>query len=171
LAGGLLAAFFTYLNWFDENDWWYYGGEASVRLVYALLAPAGYLLLLLAGLPERTETGRVALAVAIGAGALLGIVGFEPDLLWAATASTLVQAAFGLWAGILAVRAPNTPAAAGWLLLACLITLPLIWIPGEDLSGRAVVLVIQNATVAASGLVFLGLGLTRNGNDRRNRKD
>ncbi|MDQ0077519.1 CHAT domain-containing protein [Arthrobacter oryzae] len=171
VAGGLLAAFFTYLNWFDENDWWYYGGEASVRLVYALLAPAGYLLLLLAGLPERTETGRVALAVAIGAGALLGIVGFEPDLLWAATASTLVQAAFGLWAGILAVRAPNTPAAAGWLLLACLITLPLIWIPGEDLSGRAVVLVIQNATVAASGLVFLGLGLTRNGNDRRNRKD
>ena len=75
LAGGLLAAFFTYLNWFDENDWWYYGGEVSVRLVYALLAPAGYLLLLLAGLPERTETGRVALAVAIGAGALLGSCG------------------------------------------------------------------------------------------------
>lgn len=171
VAGGLLAAFFAYLNWFDEEGWWYNGGEVSVRLAYALLAPAGYLLLLLAGLPERTETGRVALAVAIGAGALLGVVGFEPDLLWAATASTLVQAAFGLWAGILAIRAPDTPALAGWLLLACLVTLPLIWIPGEDLSARAVVFVIQNATVVACGLVFLGLGLTRTVGGRRKGKD
>lgn len=160
-AGGLLAAFFAYLNWFDENGWWYYGGEASVRLVYAVLAPAGYLLLLLAGLPERTGRGRMAMAIAIGAGALLGAVGLEPDLLWAATASTLVQALFGAWAGILAIRAPDTPALAGWLLLACLVTLPLIWLPGEDLSARAVVFVVQNATVAASGLIFLGLALRR----------
>jgi hypothetical protein len=160
-AGGLLAAFFAYLNWFDENGWWYYGGETSVRLVYAVLAPAGYLLLLVAGLPERTERGRMALAIAIGGGALLGAVGLEPDLLWAATASTLVQALFGAWAGILAIRAPDTPALAGWLLLACLVTLPLIWLPGEDLSARAVVFVVQNATVAASGLIFLGLALRR----------
>lgn len=169
-AGGLLAAFFAYLNWFDQQGWWYTGGEASVRLVYALLAPAGYLLLLLSGLPDRTETGRVALAVAIGAGSLLGVVGLEPDLLWAATAVTLVQALFGAWAGVLAIRSPENPALAGWLLLACLVTLPLIWLPGEDLSARAVVFVVQNATVAASGLAFLALGLTRMGTGRRNGK-
>jgi hypothetical protein len=56
------------------------------------------------------------------------------------------------------------------LLLACLVTLPLIWLPGEDLSARAVVFVVQNATVAASGLAFLALGLTRMGTGRRNGK-
>lgn len=158
VAGALLAAFFAYLNWVD-TDWWYSGGEVSVRLVYAFLAPAGYVLLLLSGLPDRTESGRVTLAMATGAGALLGVVGVEPDLQWAATAATLVQALFGAWAGILAIRAPNTPALAGWLLLVCMVTLPLMWLPGEDLSARAVVLTVQSASVAASGLIFLGLAL------------
>lgn len=166
VAGALLAVFFTYLNWVDR-DWWYSGGEASVRLVYALLAPAGYLLLLLAGLPDRTERGRVTLAMAAGAGALLGVVGVETDFLWAATAATIFQALFGAWAGILAIRAPNTPALAGWLLLVCLATLPLMWLPGEDLSARAVVLTVQNATVAASGLIFLGLALKQNWKDAK----
>ncbi|KIS25543.1 hypothetical protein TV39_21165 [Arthrobacter sp. SPG23] len=164
VTGALLAAFFAYLNWGD-HDWWYSGGEVSVRLVYGLLAPAGYLLLLLAGLPDRTETGRVTLAIATGAGALLGLVGLEQELLWAATAATLVQALFGGWAAVRAIRAPDTPALAGWLLLICLVTLPLMWIPGDDLSARALVLTVQNSTVAASGLVFLGLAL------RRKRKD
>ncbi|MFF1383749.1 CHAT domain-containing protein [Arthrobacter sp. NPDC058288] len=160
VAGALLAAFFAYLNWVD-HDWWYSGGEVSVRLVYAFLAPAGYLLLLLAGLPDQTESGRVTLAIATGAGGLLGVVGLEQDLLWAATATTLAQALFGGWAGIRAIRAPNTPALAGWLLLVCLVTLPLMWLPGEDLSARAALLTVQNAAVGASGLVFLGLALRR----------
>jgi hypothetical protein len=166
LAGALLAVFFAYLKWVDM-DWWYSGGEVSVRFVYAILAPAGYLLLLLAGLPDRTERGRVTLAVAAGAGALLGVVGVESDLLWAATAATLFQALFGAWAGILAIRAANTPALAGWLLLVCLATLPLMWLPGDDLSARALVLTVQNATVAAGGLIFLGLALRQNWKDER----
>jgi hypothetical protein len=164
VAGALLTAVFAYLNSVDR-DWWYSGGEVSVRLVYGLLAPAGYLLLLLAGLPDRTETGRVTLAIATGAGALLGLVGLEQDLLWAATAATVAQALFGGWAGIRAIRAPGTPALVGWLLLVCMVTLPLMWIPGDDLSARAMVLTAQNAAVAASGLVFLGLALKRKRKD------
>jgi hypothetical protein len=79
----------------------------------------------------------------------------------------LFQALFGAWAGILAIRAANTPALAGWLLLVCLATLPLMWLPGDDLSARALVLTVQNATVAAGGLIFLGLALRQNWKDER----
>lgn len=158
-AGGLLTAFFAYLNWFDTEGWWYSGGSDSVRLVYGLLAPAGYLLLLLAGLPERTERGRVALSVAIGAGAMMGAVGFESDVAWAIISCIIIQAIFGSWAAVLAIRSPNMPTLAGWLLLACLATLPLIFLLGNDETSARAALVLQTATVAVSGLIFLGLAL------------
>ena len=167
IAGGLLAFFYNYLLWYDENDWWYNRGSGTIQFMYGVLAPGGYTLLLLSGLPVRTVLGRIALGVAIGAEALMGLVGFEVEAQPAALVCSLVHAVFGVCAGILAIRGGR--AVAGWVLLVSAGSLPLVWAGLEESAVIGVGFMVQGMVVAACGAVFLVLALhmrkVRSGHD------
>ncbi|MBE4717322.1 CHAT domain-containing protein [Pseudarthrobacter sp. AB1] len=159
VTGGLLAYLFSYLLWYDENGWWYSGGSGTLQFVYAVLVPAGYVLLLLSGLPVRTEAGRVALAVAIGAVALIGILGFGSEVQWAAIACGFVHAIFGIWAGVLAIRGGEGRRVPGWVLVVSAGSLPLAWIGLEESAVIGLGFMLQSLVLAACGGVLLVLAL------------
>ncbi|MDR7161877.1 CHAT domain-containing protein [Arthrobacter sp. BE255] len=168
IAGGLLAVFYNYLLWYDENDWWYNRGSGTIQFMYGVLAPAGYSLLLLSGLPVRTVLGRTALGVAVGAEALMGLVGFEVEAQPAALVCSLAHAVFGAWAGILAIRGGR--AMAGWVLLVSAGSLPLVWAGLEESAVIGIGFMVQGMVVAACGAVFLVLAVQmrkgRSGHDK-----
>ncbi len=127
VAGGLGACFAVYFLWLDENYWYESGGDGSLRIVYGLVAPLGYLLLAVAGLPDRSVMGRVVMAGVVFSGAVFGLSGLNYTVELTAVVASFVHAGFGLWAGILALRSRQSQP-FGWLLLWPTVTVPLVWV-------------------------------------------
>jgi tetratricopeptide (TPR) repeat protein len=160
VAGGLGACFAVYFLWFDDNYWYESGGDGSLRVVYGLVAPLGYLLLAVAGLPDRTIVGRLVMAAVVVSGAVFGLSGLNYTVELTAVVASFVHAALGLWAGILALRAQPVRT-HGWMLLWPTVTVPLVWIQdkGTFLESwyrtHAYFVLIQLAVVCAAGVGFL----------------
>ncbi|SDX03731.1 CHAT domain-containing protein [Arthrobacter sp. cf158] len=163
VAGGLGTCFAIYFLWFDENYWYESGGDGSLRVVYGLVAPLGYLLLAVAGLPDRTVMGRLVMAGVVVSGAVFGLSGLNYTVELTAVVASFVHAALGLWAGVLALRAQSVRA-DGWLLLWPTVTVPLVWIQdkGTFLESwyrtHAYFALVQLVIVCAAGVGFLVAG-------------
>lgn len=127
IAGGLGAGFAVYFLWFDDNYWYESGGDGSLRVLYGLIAPFGYLMLAVAGLPDRTMVGRVVMAGLVVSHAVFGLAGLNYAVEATAVHSSLLVAGLGIWAGILALRSP-LQRTLGWLLLLATASIPLVWI-------------------------------------------
>ncbi|MDR6988442.1 tetratricopeptide (TPR) repeat protein [Paenarthrobacter nitroguajacolicus] len=160
VAGGLGACFAVYFLWLDDNYWYESGGDASLRVVYGLVAPLGYLLLAVAGLPDRTAMGRAAMAGVIVSGAVFGLSGLNYTVELTAVVASFVHAGFGLWAGILALRSRKSEP-FGWLLLWPTVTVPLVWVQDKGVfleswyRTHAYFALIQLVVVCAAGIGFV----------------
>lgn len=159
LAGGLGACFAVYFLWLDDNYWYESGGDASLRVVYGLVAPLGYLLLAVAGLPDRTIMGRLVMAGVVVSMAVFGLSGLNYTVELTAVVASFVHAGLGLWAGILAIRARKSP--VGWLLLWPTVTVPLVWLQDKGVfleswyRTHAYFVLIQLLVVCAAGIGLL----------------
>ncbi|MET3904169.1 CHAT domain-containing protein [Paenarthrobacter sp. 4246] len=160
VAGGLGACFAVYFLWLDDNYWYESGGDGSLRIVYGLVAPLGYLLLAVAGLPDRTAMARVVMAVVVVSGALFGLSGLTETVDPTTVISGFVHAGFGLWAGILALRS-RTSEPFGWLLLWPTVTVPLVWVQDKGVfleswyRTHAYFVLIQLLVLCAAGIGFV----------------
>lgn len=130
LAGGVGVGFAIYFLWFDDNYWYESGGDGSLRFLYGVVAPLGYLLLAVAGLPDRTIVGRLVMGGVVVSGAIFGLSGLNYAVEVTAVVFSFVHAGFGLWAGLLALRSPATRA-LGWLMLLATVSVPMVWIQGK----------------------------------------
>ncbi|MGO4147122.1 CHAT domain-containing protein [Paenarthrobacter sp. YAF11_1] len=160
VAGGLGACFAVYFLWLDDNYWYESGGDGSLRIVYGLVAPLGYLLLAVAGLPDRTTMARVVMAGAVVSGALFGLSGLTETVDPTTVIAGFVHAGFGLWAGILAMRS-RTSEPFGWLLLWPTVTVPLVWVQDKGVfleswyRTHAYFVLIQLLILCAAGIGFV----------------
>lgn len=160
VAGGLGACFAVYFLWLDDNYWYESGGDGSLRIVYGLVAPLGYLLLAGAGLPARTTMARVVMTGVVVSGALFGLSGLTETVDPTAVVAGFVHAGFGLWAGILALRS-RTSEPYGWLLLWPTVTVPLVWVQDKGVfleswyRTHAYFVLIQLLVVCAAGIGFV----------------
>lgn len=160
LAGGLGACFAIYFLWFDDNYWYESGGDGSLRVVYGLVAPFGYLLLAVAGLPDRTVLGRLVMAGVVVSMAVFGLSGLNYTVELTAVVASFVHAGFGLWAGILGIRARKSQP-LGWLLLWPTVTIPFVWIEDKGVfleswyRTHAYFVLIQLLVVCAAGIGLL----------------
>jgi hypothetical protein len=127
LAGLIGACFAVYFIWIDDNYWYESGGDGSLRIVYGLIAPFGYLMLAVAGLPERTVLGRTVMAGLVVSHAVFGLSGLNYAVEATAVAGSFAVAGVGLWAGVLALRS-QPGRNLGWLLLLATVSVPLVWI-------------------------------------------
>ncbi|MCT9869717.1 CHAT domain-containing protein [Paenarthrobacter aurescens] len=130
VAGGVGACFAVFFMWFDVEFWQDNGGDIVLRVLYGLLAPIGFLLLAVAGLPQRTAQGRLAMAGVVVSQAVFGLAGLNYTVETTAVVSSFMLCVFGLWAGILALRDPALRTLA-WLLLLPPVLQPIIWIQGK----------------------------------------
>ncbi len=159
VAGGLGACFAVYFLWLDDNYWYESGGDGSLRIVYGLVAPLGYLLLAVAGLPDRTAMARVVMAGVVVSGALFGLSGLTETVDPTTVIAGFVHAGFGLWAGILALRSRRSEP-FGWLLLWPTVTVPLVWVQDKGVfleswyRTHAYFVLIQLLVLCASGIGF-----------------
>lgn len=160
VAGGPGACFAVYFLWLDDNYWYESGGDGSLRIVYGLVAPLGYLLLAVAGLPARTTMARVVMTGVVVSGALFGLSGLTETVDTTAVVAGFVHAGFGLWAGILALRS-RTSEPYGWLLLWPTVTVPLVWVQDKGVfleswyRTHAYFVLIQLLVVCAAGIGFV----------------
>ncbi|ASN22166.1 CHAT domain-containing protein [Arthrobacter sp. YN] len=160
VAGGLGACFAVYFLWLDDNYWYESGGDGSLRMVYGLVAPLGYLLLAVAGLPARTTMARVVMTGVVVSGALFGLSGLTETVDPTAVVAGFVHAGFGLWAGILALRSRSSEP-FGWLLLWPTVTVPLVWVQDKGVfleswyRTHAYFVLIQLLVVCAAGIGFV----------------
>ncbi|WP_223944233.1 CHAT domain-containing protein [Arthrobacter sp. StoSoilB20] len=157
VAGGLGACFAVYFLWLDDNYWYESGGDGSLRVVYGLVAPLGYVLLALAGLPDRTAAGRVAMVGVVVSGAVFGLSGLNETVDATAVVASFVHAGLGAWAGILALRS-RTSTPFGWLLMWPTVTVPLVWVQDKGVfleswyRTHAYFVLIQLVVVCAAGV-------------------
>ncbi|MEO3941093.1 CHAT domain-containing protein [Paenarthrobacter nicotinovorans] len=157
MAGGLGACFAVYFLWLDDNYWYESGGDGSLRVVYGLVAPLGYVLLALAGLPDRTAAGRVAMVGVVVSGAVFGLSGLNETVDATAVVASFVHAGLGAWAGILALRS-RTSTPFGWLLMWPTVTVPLVWVQDKGVfleswyRTHAYFVLIQLVVVCAAGV-------------------
>jgi hypothetical protein len=158
---GLLGTFIVvFFLWFDENYWQDNGGDIVLRILYGLLAPLGYLLLMVAGLPGRTVPARVAMTGVVLSAAIFGLAGLNYTVEVTAVVSSFILAAFGLWAGILAFKDPAGRTFA-WLLLLPTVLQPIIWIQGKGVfmeswyMSQALPLLLHLMLLCAVGVVFV----------------
>ncbi|MFE4197904.1 CHAT domain-containing protein [Paenarthrobacter sp. NPDC056912] len=160
VAGGVGFGFAVFFMWFDENYWQDNGGDIVLRLLYGLLTPFGYLLLTVAGLPNRTAQGRLAMAGVIVSAAIFGLAGLNFTVEVAAVVFSFALAAFGLWAGVLALKQPAQRTLA-WLLLLPTVLQPIIWIQGKGVfmqswyMSQALPLLLHLVVLCAAGLGFM----------------
>ena len=160
VAGGLGASIVVFFMWFDETYWQDNGGDIVLRILYGLLAPLGYLLLMLAGLPERTVPARVAMTGVVLSAAIFGLAGLNYTVEVTAVVASFILAAFGLWAGILALKDPARRTFA-WLLLLPTVLQPIIWIQGKGVfmeswyMSQALPLLLHLMLLCAVGVVFV----------------
>ena len=160
VAGGLGACIVVFFMWFDETYWQDNGGDIVLRILYGLLAPLGYLLLMLAGLPERTVPARVAMTGVVLSAAIFGLAGLNYTVEVTAVVASFILAAFGLWAGILALKDPARRTFA-WLLLLPTVLQPIIWIQGKGVfmeswyMSQALPLLLHLMLLCAVGVVFV----------------
>ncbi|MFJ4267550.1 CHAT domain-containing protein [Paenarthrobacter nicotinovorans] len=160
VAGGLGVGFAVYFLWLDDNYWYESGGDASLRIVYGLVAPLGYLLLAVAGLPDRSVMGRLVMAGVVVSGAVFGLSGLNYAVELTSVVFSFVHAGFGLWAGILALRAGQSRL-MGWLLLYATVSVPLVWVQDKGVfleswyRTHAYFALIQLAVLCAAGVGFL----------------
>lgn len=157
VAGGLGACFAVYFLWLDDNYWYESGGDGSLRVVYGLVAPLGYVLLAVAGLPDRTAAGRVAMVGVVVSGAVFGLSGLNETVDATAVVASFVHAGLGAWAGILALRS-RTSKPFGWLLMWPTVTVPLVWVQDKGVfleswyRTHAYFVLIQLVVVCAAGV-------------------
>ncbi|MCD4853293.1 CHAT domain-containing protein [Arthrobacter sp. AK01] len=130
VAGGVGACFAVFFMWFDVEFWQDNGGDIVLRVLYGLLAPIGFLLLAVAGLPERSAQGRLAMAGVVVSQAAFGLAGLNYTVEVTAVVSSFILCVFGLWAGVLALRNPAQRTLA-WFLLLPPVLQPIIWIQGK----------------------------------------
>lgn len=160
VAGGLGASTVVFFMWFDETYWQDSGGDIVLRILYGLLAPLGYLLLMVAGLPERTVPARVAMTGVVLSAAIFGLAGLNYTVEVSAVVASFILAAFGLWAGILALKDPARRTFA-WLLLLPTVLQPIIWIQGKGVfmeswyMSQALPLLLHLMLLCAVGVVFV----------------
>ncbi|MGO4248244.1 CHAT domain-containing protein [Paenarthrobacter sp. RAF54_2] len=160
VAGGLGASTVVFFMWFDETYWQDNGGDIVLRILYGLLAPLGYLLLMVAGLPERTVPARVAMTGVVLSAAIFGLAGLNYTVEVSAVVASFILAAFGLWAGILALKDPARRTFA-WLLLLPTVLQPIIWIQGKGVfmeswyMSQALPLLLHLMLLCAVGVVFV----------------
>ncbi|MDR6438448.1 hypothetical protein J2790_003609 [Paenarthrobacter nicotinovorans] len=157
VAGGLGACFAVYFLWLDDNYWYESGGDGSLRVVYGLVAPLGYVLLAVAGLPDRTAAGRVAMVGVVVSGAVFGLSGLNETVDATAVVASFVHAGLGAWAGLLALRS-GTSKPFGWLLMWPTVTVPLVWVQDKGVfleswyRTHAYFVLIQLVVVCAAGV-------------------
>ncbi|MFJ4029382.1 CHAT domain-containing protein [Paenarthrobacter sp. NPDC089989] len=126
VAGVVGACFAVYFIWLDDNYWYESGGDGSLRVVYGLVAPFGYLMLAVAGLPDRSILGRTVMAGLVVAHGVFGLSGLNYTVETTAIVGSLAVAGLGLWAGVLALRSQQDRV-LGWLLLLATVSIPLVW--------------------------------------------
>ncbi|MDI2033786.1 CHAT domain-containing protein [Paenarthrobacter nitroguajacolicus] len=160
LAGGVGAAFVVFFLWFDESSWQDNGGDIVLRILYGLVTPLGYLLVLVAGLPDRTTRARLAMGGVMVSQAVFGLAGLNYAVEAAAVVASFLVAVFGLWAGILAFRAWNASGVA-WLLLLPTALQPIIWFQKTGVfmqtwyMSQALSLLFHLTLLCAIGVAFL----------------
>lgn len=160
VAGAMGACIVVFFMWFDETYWQDNGGDIVLRILYGLLAPLGYVLLMVAGLPERTVPARVAMTGVVLSGAIFGLAGLNYTVEVTAVVASFILAAFGLWAGILALKHPELRTFA-WLLLLPTVLQPIIWIQGKGVfmeswyMSQALPLLLHLMLLCAVGVVFV----------------
>ncbi|MET4621254.1 hypothetical protein ABIE18_002711 [Arthrobacter sp. 2762] len=160
VAGALGASIVVFFMWFDETYWQDNGGDIVLRILYGLLAPVGYLLLMVAGLPERTVPARVAMTGVVLSAAIFGLAGLNYTVEVTAVVASFILAAFGLWAGILALKDPARRTFA-WLLLLPTVLQPIIWIQGKGVfmeswyMSQALPLLLHLMLLCTVGVVFV----------------
>ncbi|MDR6686515.1 hypothetical protein J2Y41_002076 [Arthrobacter sp. 1088] len=160
VAGGLGTCIVVFFMWFDEAYWQDNGGDIVLRILYGLLAPLGYLLLMVAGLPGRTVPARLAMSGVVLSAAIFGLAGLNYTVEVTAVVASFILAAFGLWAGILALKDPVGRTFA-WLLLLPTVLQPIIWIQGKGVfmeswyMSQALPLLLHLMLLCAVGVVFV----------------
>ncbi|XAS72184.1 CHAT domain-containing protein [Micrococcaceae bacterium Sec5.1] len=160
VAGAMGACIVVFFMWFDETYWQDNGGDIVLRILYGLLAPLGYVLLMVAGLPERTVPARVAMTGVVLSGAIFGLAGLNYTVEVTAVVASFILAAFGLWAGIMALKHPELRTFA-WLLLLPTVLQPIIWIQGKGVfmeswyMSQALPLLLHLMLLCAVGVVFV----------------
>ncbi|BCW50448.1 CHAT domain-containing protein [Arthrobacter sp. StoSoilB13] len=160
VAGGLGTCIVVFFMWFDEAYWQDNGGDIVLRILYGLLAPLGYLLLMVAGLPGRTVPARLAMTGVVLSAAIFGLAGLNYTVEVTAVVASFILAAFGLWAGILALKDPVGRTFA-WLLLLPTVLQPIIWIQGKGVfmeswyMSQALPLLLHLMLLCAVGVVFV----------------
>ncbi|MFJ4209246.1 CHAT domain-containing protein [Paenarthrobacter sp. NPDC089675] len=159
VAGAVGAGFAVYFIWLDDNYWYESGGDGSLRVVYGLIAPLGYLLLAVAGLPDRSVPGRTVMAALVAAHGVFGWSGLNYAVETTAVVGSFAVAGLGLWAGVLALRAGQDR--LGWLLLAATVSIPLVWVQDKGVfteswyRTHAYFALIQLLILAAAGAGML----------------
>lgn len=163
MLAGVLGAFTVGNLVWGNSDWWYSGGSEMLHLVSGLVMPAGYALLLAAGMPDRTSAGRWILGWAIASVALTGwFIDIESDpLTVAAIVFSVMAGLLGFWAGIRAIRALPEQRLTGWVLLVPLTLQPMIWVSSEVSFSAPIFVkdgtaaVMHFVIVALAGLLFI----------------
>ncbi|WP_426004893.1 CHAT domain-containing protein [Paenarthrobacter sp. NyZ202] len=129
-AGAVGAGFAVFFIWFDTYFWQDVGGDIVLRIIYGVVTAFGYLLLVIAGLPDNTGQGRLAMAGLVLSQGVFGLAGLNYTVEAATVYGSFAVAAFGLWAGLLAMKYPAQQTLA-WLLLLPTVLQPIIWIQGK----------------------------------------
>ncbi|MEV7662565.1 CHAT domain-containing protein [Paenarthrobacter sp. NPDC089316] len=159
VAGGVGAAFMVFFLWFDENSWQDNGGDIVLRILYGLVAPLGYLLILVAGVPDQSSQARLAMSGVVISQAVFGLAGLNYTVEVTAVVASFVLAVFGLWAGILAFRAWGQ-SGVPWLLLLPTALQPIIWFQGKGVfmeiwyMSQALPLLFHLLLMCAAGIAF-----------------
>jgi tetratricopeptide (TPR) repeat protein len=160
VAGGVGACFAVFFMWFDVEFWQDNGGDIVLRILYGLLAPIGFLSLTVAGLPERSAQGRLAMTGVVVSQAVFGLAGLNYTVEVTAVVFSFALCVFGLWAGILALRNPAQRTLA-WLLLLPPVLQPIIWIQGKGVfmeswyMTQALPLLLHLLLLCSVGIMFV----------------
>lgn len=159
-AGGVGAGFVVFFMWFDQNYWQDNGGDIVLRIVYGVVTAFGYLLLVIAGLPDRSAQGRLAMTCLVVSQGVFGLAGLNYTVEVAAVIGSFAVAGSGLWAGVLAMKYPAQQTMA-WLLLLPTVLLPIIWIQGKGVflvswyMSQALPLLLHLILLCGAGIAFL----------------
>lgn len=159
-AGGLGAGFVVFFMWFDQNSWQDNGGDIVLRTLYGVVTAFGYLLLVIAGLPDHTAQGRLAMTGLVVSQGVFGLAGLNYTVEAAAVVGSFAVAGFGLWAGVLAMRYPAQHTLA-WLLLLPTVLQPIIWIQGKGVfmvswyMTQALPLLLHLVLLCGVGIAFI----------------
>ncbi|MFI2565292.1 CHAT domain-containing protein [Paenarthrobacter sp. NPDC018779] len=160
VAGVVGAGYAINFIWIDETYSYEAGGEGLLRVVYGLIAPFGYLMLAVAGLPDRSVLGRTVMACLVAAHGVFGLSGLNYTVEATTIIGSLAVAVLGLWAGVLALRSQRDRV-LGWLLLLATVSIPLVWFQDKGVfmeawyRTHAYFVLVQLIILAAVGIGYL----------------